>query len=170
MARDNMNVPAPPPPKIPPMSEQSENEEPSGAEEQNEETREKEQPKKEAKTPKKSGSSVSARVRARTNGQTEENSHKSKAAEIIGMLDSVRAHHGHPQLERSSVSHRWPVWVIETIARKSQVEKRPAADIIAEAFKRGLAGDEWAEYYYGEACERVNARENDWGSGEEDDN
>jgi len=165
MARDNMNVPAPPPPQIPPMSEPTDSAEPPTVEVRTEEPQASEQLKRD----KKSGSSSSARTRARTNGQTSENAAKNTAAEIIGMLDSVRAHHGHPQLERSSVSHRWPVWVIETIGKKSQVEKRPAADIIAETFKRGLAGDPYAEYYYGEACERVNARENDWGSGEEND-
>lgn len=165
MARDNLNVPKPPPP-LPPASGWKKEEVPAAEED---EATEVEKARKEDKTTKKSASSSSARTRARTNGQTAETAAKSTAAEIISMLDSVRAHHGHPQLERASTSQRWPVWVIETIAKKSQVEQRPAADIIAETFKRGLANDPYAEYYYGEACERVNARENDWGSGEEDD-
>lgn len=124
--------------------------------------------KKKEEPSEESSSPVRARTRARTNGQNSEMVPKSKVSEILGLLDSVRAHHGHPQLERASTSQRWPVWVIETIATKSQVEKRPAADIIAETFKRGLANDPWAEHHYAEACERTNARENDWGVNEED--
>lgn len=167
MARDDLNVPPPPPP-VPAMSGWKKGDtepEPEPAKATEPETSKR---KKKEETFEESDSSVRARTRARTNGQKSETVAKSKVSEIIELLDSVRAHHGHPQLERASVSHRWPVWVIDTVAKKAHVEQRPAADIIAETFKRGLAKDPWAEHYYAEACERTNARENDWGGDEED--
>lgn len=157
MADQNLNVP--PPPAPPQRSNWKPNEE---------ETAEEETEKSEDKPKKKSGSSVSARTRARTNGQKSSNNASSAAADIIEMLDSVRARHGHPQLERASVSHRFPQWAIDTVSRKAQVEKRSSADVLAEALKRGFQGDPYAEHYYSEACERVNARENDWSLSEED--
>lgn len=167
MARDNLNVPPPPPP-VPAMSGWKKGDSEPEPEDVKEEEPEAPKRKKKEETSEESGSSVRARTRARTNGQKSETVAKSTVSEIIGLLDSVRAHHGHPQLERASNSQRWPVWVIHTVAKKSQVEQRPVADIIAETFKRGLAKDPYAEHYYAEACERVNARENDWGGDEED--
>jgi hypothetical protein len=162
---ENLNVP--PPPAAPGRSGWKKDA-PENVEEQ-EETGQSKEKETDPRPQRKSGSSGSARTRARTNGQKDSHQGSSKAADIIEMLDSVRARHGHPQLERASVSHRWPQWAIDTVSRKAQVEKRSAADILAEALKRGFAGDAYAEHYYAEACERVNARENDWSLSEEDD-
>jgi hypothetical protein len=107
-------------------------------------------------------SSVSARTHARTNGQNDGTDEEARTAALIGMLKDSSVSHGHPQLERVSTSQRWPMWVVETVSYKARIEKRKAADIIADIFKRGLQGDPAAKQFYAESCDRVNARENDW--------